>query len=190
MTSQNDGREMPFMNWSSGKLTGENVRESVRTLRQMDGLYQNRTAWEEMDLDTIVYRVQWYAPVPEGTEGGLFWGTTMIEPGRVGEEFFMTYGHRHVKQNRAEYYSCIQGTGVLIMMDASGRTWIEGMTPGSVHYIRGDATHRVANTGQSLLKFLACWPSDAGHDYDVIRGRGFGARLVARNGAPVLVPTE
>jgi hypothetical protein len=63
MTSQDFGRAIPFMDWSRGKLTGENVRESVRILGQMDGLYQNRSAWEEMDLNTIVYRVQWYAPV-------------------------------------------------------------------------------------------------------------------------------
>jgi glucose-6-phosphate isomerase len=143
-----------------------------------------------MDPSTIVYRVSWYGPVPEGTEGGLFWGTTMIEPGRVDEEYFMTYGHRHLKRNRAEYYSCILGTGLLMMMDNSRQASVEEMAPGSLHYIPANVTHRVANTGQDPLRFAACWPSDAGHDYEVIRGEGFGVRVVERNGAPQVITTE
>ena len=33
--------------------------------------------------------------------------------------------------------------------------------------------HRVANIGYSVLSFAACWPSDAGHDYQVILENGF-----------------
>jgi glucose-6-phosphate isomerase len=156
----------------------------------MRGLFQSLKHWERMDPNTIVYRVKWCAPVPEGTEGGLFWGTTVIEPGRVGDEYFMTHGHFHANRQRAEYYSCIEGEGMLIMMDVSPQTWTEPMSPGSLHYIPLNVAHRVANTGQSPLKFVACWPSDAGHDYESIHQNGFGARLVARNDRPVLIGTE
>jgi hypothetical protein len=40
-----------------------------------------------MDPNTIVYRVQAWCPVPEGTEGAQFWGATVVEPGQVGSEF-------------------------------------------------------------------------------------------------------
>jgi len=178
------------VDWPTGSLVGLNVRESVKTLGQMRGLFQNQNEFERMDLNTIIYRVQWLAPVPDGTEGGLFWGTTVIEPGRVGDEYFMTHGHFHAKRDRAEYYGCLEGKGMLIMMDTARRTWAEGMAPGSLHYIPGNVAHRVANTGQAPLKFVACWPSDAGHDYEAIREKGFGARLFERNEEPVLVRTE
>jgi glucose-6-phosphate isomerase len=46
----------------------------------------------------------------------------------------------------------------------------------------------VANTGSEPLVFIACWPSDAGYDYATIERRGFSARLLQRDGVPVLVP--
>jgi len=47
--------------------------------------------------------------------------------------------------------------------------------------------HRVANTGELVLTFLACWPSDAGHDYERIVAEGFCARLRKVRGSPTLV---
>jgi glucose-6-phosphate isomerase, archaeal len=62
------------------------------------------------------------------------------------------------------------------------------MSPGSLHYIEGQHAHRVANTGDSPLIFWACWPSDAGYDYATIAERGFGSRLIAKDGIPEFVP--
>jgi glucose-6-phosphate isomerase len=61
------------------------------------------------------------------------------------------------------------------------------MAAGSVHYIPGKVAHRVANTGDIPLAFLACWPSDAGHDYAQIRATGFSKRMLLRNGEPCLL---
>jgi glucose-6-phosphate isomerase len=140
-----------------------------------------------MDQERILYRVQYWMPVPEGTTGGLFWGTTVIEPGKIGDEYFMTHGHLHKEPDRAEYYATIRGEGALILMDQSGACRFEKMQPGTVHYIPGHTAHRVANIGGTELAFLGCWPSDAGHDYDIIRNRGFSARLREVNGRPALI---
>jgi glucose-6-phosphate isomerase len=43
----------------------------------------------------------------------------------------------------------------------------------------------VVNTGGVPLRFVACWPSDAGHDYEIAAGKGLGARVLQRNGEPV-----
>jgi glucose-6-phosphate isomerase len=188
MNSQKLGG-LAYVDWSTGSLVGPNVCENVKTLGQMKGLFRSQTDFERMDLNAIVYRVQWLSPVPGGTEGGLFWGTTVIEPGLVGDEYFMTHGHFHAKRECAEYYGCIEGNGMLILMDTARRTWGEWMAPGTLHYIPGSIAHRVANAGQTQLKFTACWPSDAGHDYAAIQQEGFGARLLARDGKAVLVPT-
>jgi glucose-6-phosphate isomerase len=135
----------------------------------------------------LVYSVQWIEPVPSGTEGGLFWGSTVVQPGRVGDEYFMTHGHLHAKRDRGEFYSTIQGQGMLVLADERGSAWTEAMRPGSLHYVGANTAHRIANTGDSPLSVVACWPSDAGHDYEAIQRNGFGVRLICDQGIPTLV---
>jgi len=100
----------------------------------------------------------------------------------------MTKGHFHKLRNRAEYYATFRGEGALLLMEEGGATRYERMSPGSTHYIPGHSAHRVANTGSTPLVFAACWPSDAGYDYETIEREGFSARMLERNGEPVLVP--
>ncbi len=74
---------MVRMDWAKGLLEpSPQVQESKKTLGQLEGIFQNTGALRRMDLIQVVYRVQAWCPVPEGTEGGLFWGTTVIEPGK------------------------------------------------------------------------------------------------------------
>ena len=62
-----------------------------------------------------------------------------------------------------------EGEGALILMDGNRRTWVESMAAGSVHHIPPKGAHRIANVGDVPLRIVACWPSDAGHDYDSVR---------------------
>jgi glucose-6-phosphate isomerase len=98
----------------------------------------------------------------------------------------MTRGHFHRKIDTGEYYWGIQGQGMLILMDEKRNVWAEKMKPGSLHYIKRAVAHRVANMGMEALVFNACWPSDAGHNYDEIAQNGFAARLVEDNGEAAL----
>lgn len=175
------------VDWTSGTLAGEGIEESVKKLGQLPNIFHDDAAWRAMDPETVVYKVRFWRPVPDGTTGGLFWGATILEPGKVGDEYFMTHGHFHKIRDRAEFYSTVSGTGALLFMQEDGRTWSQTMTPGTVHYIPGGVAHRVVNTGKEPLVFLASWPSDAGHDYASIRTTGFGKRMVERNGEPCLV---
>jgi glucose-6-phosphate isomerase, archaeal len=176
-----------MVDWATGTISGEQVEESVKRLGELAGIFADTAAWSAMDPETEVYRVRFWKPVPDGTTGGLFWGATILEPGRVGDEYFMTHGHFHAIRDRAEFYATVKGQGALLLMDESGRTSSQSMRPGTVHYVPGSIAHRAANTGDQPLVFLASWPSDAGHDYGSIRTSGFSKRMVRRDGLPCLV---
>lgn len=169
------------------KLKGAEVVSSKKYLHQLKGVFGDDEAFRKMDTDQLVYEVQAYMPVKEGKSGGLFFGNTLMHPGKVGDEYFMTRGHFHANKDTAEYYWCIKGEGALIMMDMDRNCWYEKMEPGTLHYIPGNVAHRVANTGEEILFFNACWPSDAGHDYDNIENHGFSERLLEIDGKPQLI---
>jgi glucose-6-phosphate isomerase, archaeal len=172
-------------NW---RLTGDRIAESERRMEHLDGVFKDTDAYAQCDPRALVYHVQAHMPVAEGTEGGLFFGTTVIEPGRVGREYFMTRGHTHANEDRSEYYWGVEGEGMLIFMNREREVWAERMYPGSLHYIAAHTAHRVANTGSTRLIFGASWPSDAGHNYDDIARSGFSARLMDDDGIPTLIP--
>lgn len=180
--------EPPFrVGLDDGKLSGKEVVESSRTIGDLEFLFEDEAARKMMDQDQIVYRVEALLPVEEGSEGGLFFGRTIVEPGKVGDEYFMTKGHFHLKEDRSEFYWGIQGMGMLILMDRNRKVWAERMVPGSLHYIHSHIAHRTVNIGTEPLIFEACWPSDAGHNYQEIAQKGFAGRLKEIDGQPKLV---
>ena len=166
------------LNLMTGALTGPPVVRIQRRLRDLAGVFADGESFAKLDPQTLAYRVETYTPVSEGTPGGLYFGATFLEPGLVGNEYFMTKGHFHSKPEAAEYYWCLRGQGVLLLMDQQRRCRAERMAPGSVHYIPGYTAHRVVNIGDDLLYFGACWPADAGHDYQTIAQHGFSARVM------------
>lgn len=179
-----------FVNWADGTLQVPGLKVSEKKLGQLTGIFRDQEAWRRLDPETIVYRVWSWEPVPAGTGGGLFWALTEIQPGRVGNEYFMTRGHWHVIRNRAEFYGAVTGVGKLVLIDRGGRSWFEDMTPGSLHYIAGEVAHRIVNTGDVPIRVIACWPSDAGHDYKIPGGGGFGVRIIEEQGAPLMLSSK
>ena len=177
----------PVLTISGNHLAGKNINKIYRKIADMKGLYADEAAFASFDETTILYDVESFLPVADGTEGGLFFGITHIHPGKIGKEYFMTKGHLHTIENRAEYYWGIEGEGVLLTMDSDRNTRGERVFPGSLHYISGRTAHRVINTGTSMLSFGACWPSDAGHNYESIASEGFSMRVMEVDGKPQLV---
>jgi len=175
------------LNLANYDMQGEPVINQTRKLKDIQGIFAGEKAYSEMDKEQLAYTVQSWLPVAEGTPGGLFFGASTIYPGKVGNEYFMTKGHFHSQGDRAEFYWGVQGKGMLILMDRNRKTWVEEVYPGSLHYIGGEIAHRLANTGDEKLIVGACWPSDAGHDYEEIAVNGFSARLVEVDGKPKLV---
>jgi glucose-6-phosphate isomerase len=169
------------------ELKGKEIINKVTTIGLLKDVFADEKSRSEIHQDKLVYEVQAYLPVQEGTLGGLYFGITKIHLGKVADEYFMTRGHFHELSDRAEYYWGIKGEGYLILMDRDRNTRMEKMENGSLHYIPAHTAHRVVNTGNSILSFGACWPADAGHDYKEIADNGFSARLMDQNGKPELV---
>lgn len=169
-----------------GKLTGDHVSRSRRSLGELSDVFLNEEERLRMNPDQHVYEVEMHDSCGE-VEGGLFFGVSHVHPGKVGDEYFMTKGHFHQKRNRAEYYWGISGEGLLLLMDEARFCRVEKVFPGSLHFIAGHIAHRLVNTGSSSLVVGACWPSDAGHDYESIQKDGFSIRVMEKNGEPVFV---
>ena len=169
----------------AGSLSGKEVTRGGKSIGQLKGVFADEDARAAMPQDTPAYNVVAHFPVSEGTPGGLFFGVSLLEPGVVGREFFMTRGHYHAQIDRGEYYWGIRGTGLLVLM-TKDRTWrVEPVKPGSLHYIPGHTAHRLVNTGDEQMAVGACWPSDAGHDYASIDRDGFSVRVMrGGNGKP------
>lgn len=152
---------------------GKEVTVSRKLYKEAKGFYESVD--NSLDEDTIMYEV--YSVLSESNPGKLNWGLTVMHPVKVNEECNMTRGHFHENMNCEEYYWCSHGTGLLMLMDENGKCWCEKMYEGSLHHIRSNWAHRLINTGDTNLKVVACWPSDAGHDYAKIEHSGFTYRV-------------
>jgi glucose-6-phosphate isomerase, archaeal len=171
----------------TGEMTGKGLTLQRRTIGDLKDVFQDENARLKMPQDQLAYEVQLFLPVPEGTQGGLYFGNTTIYPGKVGKEYMMTKGHFHETGDRNEYYLCVRGNGYLMFMNGKREARVEPMNPGSLHYIGAHLAHRVINIGNAPLTFLASWPADAGHDYGSIQQNGFALRVIEENGKPNLV---
>jgi glucose-6-phosphate isomerase len=136
--------------------------------------------------DRLVYRV-YSMPVPEvGSE--LQTCTTVLEPGTVGREYFMTKGHFHAVRDRSEVYLGLSGEGLLLLATEEGEHRVVEMRRGTVAYVPGGWAHRSANTGTAPLVFFAAYIGDAGHDYKTVAEHGFPILAVHGPDGPRVVP--
>lgn len=170
-----------ILDLQSGVFLGR-APQSRRTLGELEPIF----AAPVQEPDALVYETHGCPGEVEGSPR-LLYATTILQPGSVEGEYFMTRGHFHANPDRGELVWTLRGQGALILMDRDRSTWMEPMEPGSTHDIDGRHAHRVANTGQEPLVFLVAWMSDCGHDYDSIREKGFGGRLYDVGGIPKLV---
>lgn len=164
-----------------GTLTPARGAVAERRLADMRGMYRE----EPEDLDRLVYRV---LPVEvPATNSHLFCSTTVLEPGDVGGEYFMTKGHFHRVRDRGEFYLGLAGEGRLLLATEDGRWTAEPMRRGTVNYIPGGWAHRSVNVGDEPLVFFAAYIADAGHDYETIERRGFPVLVVRGPDGPRVI---
>lgn len=164
----------PQVDWLNGAFArGPLLRKSTR-IADLQGVFDDRRAWHSLDPATVVYDVEMLdSPIGEGE---LFAGATHLQPGKVGNEFYMTRGHFHARREQGEVYFGLRGSGLLLLQPEEGKAYLETVAPGSVHIIPGRTAHRLINTGSEILSALAVWPTIAGHDYAALAD-GFSVRV-------------
>lgn len=166
----------------------EGATPIVRRLSSLRGQFLDTAAFEAQLAadDRILYEV--YAVDNPAEAGELSSGLTILHPGTVGDEFFMTKGHFHAVLATGEVYYCLSGRGKMVMETPEGDWHVAEMTPGAVVYVPPRWAHRSVNTdaGEDLV-FFWVYPAHAGHDYGSIERQGFRKLIVARDGAPTVV---
>lgn len=160
----------------------------VRNLSNMAGMYADTAAFDKMlaEDDSVLYHV--YEIRRPEVEGEILHGLSVLHPGKVGDEYFMTKGHFHSVLDTAEVYYCLKGEGYMVMETPEGEWAVEPLRPGKVLYVLPRWAHRSVNTGsdEDLVTFFA-YPGNAGHDYGTIETQGFRKLVVERDGKPAIV---
>jgi len=172
-------------------LTPESLAEFdnhiVRRLSSMKGQYHDQAAYATMlaNEDTLLYEV--HEIVRPLVCGEMMSGLSIVHPGKVGNEYFMTKGHFHATLDTAEIYYCFRGEGFMLMETPEGDWSIEDLRPGNVLYIPPRWAHRSINTGPQDLVTYFVYPGHAGHDYGAIEQYGYRKLVVERDGQPAVV---
>ncbi len=118
--------------------------------------------------------------------GDLLFGTTIIYPGKVGSEYYMTKGHFHTILETAEVYYTLSGEGYMVMENPEGETSEEPLSKGAALYVPKRHAHRTVNTGTEPLVLFFSFAADAGHDYGSIELRGFHKIVLEKDGKPFI----
>ena len=144
-----------------------------KTFYELEGMYENEQEFQKMLpkwRNRVVYEV-WEHRSSEN-KGDLVFGTSVMKPGRVGDEFFLTRGHQHQKEYCAETYLCLSGKGVILMESPDGEIKALKLAKGQLVYVPPFWFHRSVNIGDSELVTLFTYNSDAGQNYEIIKKRG------------------
>ena len=159
-----------------------------RPLSSLRGMFLDNEALEKMlqQDDPLVYEV-FEIKRPE-LDGELALGISVIHPGKVGAEFFMTKGHFHSVLETAEVYYCLRGEGFMVMETPEGETAVEPLSPGKVLYVPPRWAHRsICTSRQEDLVTFFVYPGNAGHDYGTIERQGFRKLVMDGVNGPEIV---
>jgi glucose-6-phosphate isomerase len=183
---------LPFTEYFDLKSGLSSTRPSTkRLLSRMKGMYANEAAFDQAVAggDPLVY--EFYELTLPEHPGELLFGTSIVYPGKVGDEYYMTKGHFHTILETGEVYYCLSGQGFMLMESPEGDVRIEKLSPGAAVYVPPRYAHRSINSGSNepLVTFFV-FRADAGHDYGTIETKGYRKRIVDREGTAEVIDNE
>ncbi len=158
----------------------------VRRASNMRGYYQDEKALEALiaDGDPLHYEV-FEVPVPE-EYGHLMYCISKLQPGRVGDEFFMTKGHYHTVLQTGEIYLGLRGEGYMVMKTPDGVFNSQPIARCKMVYVPPYWAHRSVNVSDEPLVSFCVYPGDAGHNYGDIVEQGFPKGVFLEDGKVVV----
>jgi len=166
-----------------------------RYLSDLRGCFVDEVAYEAalQRGDDLVYSVT--TGVEDTADGGLCFGLGVVQPGRIGQEYYLTRGHYHAWREAAEVYLGVRGSGGLVLENDAGAERFVPFGAGEIVYVPGSTAHRTVNTGNEPFTYLGIYPAKAGHDYASIADDNFSLVVtvgpdgpVVRNRSDVLTP--
>ncbi len=164
------------------------VATGKRRLSDMTGMFSDTKAESKLiaDGDPLIYEFH-SLPAPEHP-GDLAFGCSIVYPGKVGDEYFMTKGHFHTILETGEIYYCLSGHGYMLLENPEGDWRALELTAGHAVYVPKRYAHRSICVGKDepLVTFFA-FRADAGHDYGSIETKGYRKLLVERDGQPAVI---
>ena len=101
-----------------------------RRLSDLKGIFYDTESLELMLKDNNPLIYEFFDLGPPENPGDLAFGTSIVYPGKVGNEYFMTKGHFHSILETAEIYYCLSGKGYMLMENPEGDWDAKEMTPG------------------------------------------------------------
>jgi len=171
----------------TGRLDGR--PPAARHLADLGGSFADAGAYAAALAagNPLVYTVA--SAEPASGPGDLHYGLGVLQPGRIGAEYYLTKGHLHTWRPAAEVYIGLRGEGAMLLEpEDGGEARLVPLVAGSVVYVPGFTAHRTVNTGAEPLAYLGVYPAAAGHDYQVIARNNFRHVVVERGGRPALLP--
>jgi glucose-6-phosphate isomerase, archaeal len=159
--------------------------ENQRRLSALRGCFVDEAAYAAAVAagDPVLYATSGVESV-QG-EGQLHYVIGTLEPGKVGDEYYMTKGHIHAWRPAAEVYIGLRGEGTMLLQDeATGECIALPLAAERVVYVPGHTAHRTINTGSEPLVYWGVLSSAAGHDYGAVAERNFALVVVEVDGQP------
>jgi glucose-6-phosphate isomerase len=164
-----------------------NMKHVQRRLSEMQDYFSDREAIKSIleRSNPLIY--EYWEMEYSGTGSGISFGMTRIQPGQIGNEYYLTKGHFHADGLGDEMHHTLDGQGRALLMDREEKTTSMEMLPGRMCYYPGNLAHRTINTGLEPLVFVGIWPPKIVHDYEIIKRSGFPKLIISRQSKPELI---
>jgi glucose-6-phosphate isomerase len=173
------------LRFDSNSAALEGQVENQRRLSALAGCFADEAAYAGALAagDPVLYATSGVESI--SGDGQLHYVIGSIEPGKIGDEYYMTKGHIHAWRPAAEVYIGLRGEGMMLLQDeVSGECLALPLAAERVVYVPGHTSHRTINTGAEPLVYWGVLSSAAGHDYGAVAQRNFALVVVEVDGRP------
>jgi glucose-6-phosphate isomerase len=163
------------------------AKHNIRKLSDMVKYFKDKAAVElGLTSNPIIYEF-WEFPYTNSNTG-LNYSITVIHPGVIGKEYYMTKGHSHRPVSN-EIYITLNGKGLLLLQEKK-KYQLEKMFPGNSCSIPAGWAHRTINTGNKPLVFFSVWAKGVKHNYKEIEDHNFKTRVMKVKKGVVITNTD